>query len=192
MTNLYGANHRADGNQSHFRTNCLLLATLAGVVGLAGCASYRFGAASLYAPDVTTVYVPMIESESFRRDLGERLTEAVVKEIELKTPFKVVGTPDADSILSTRLVNDSKRVTVENPNDDPRAVELNLVAEVTWYNRRRAPLMTPTLVPLPPELVPVGQTGQLIPVSGQSVASQQQLAIARLAEQIVATMEEPW
>ena len=57
------------------------------------------GAESLYAPDVQTVYVPMIESESFRRDLGERLTEAVVKEIELKSPFKVVGTPDADSIF---------------------------------------------------------------------------------------------
>ena len=67
---------------------------------LAGCASYQVGSESLYAPDVATVYVPMIESDSYRRDLGERLTEAVIKEIELKTPYKVVGTPDADSILS--------------------------------------------------------------------------------------------
>ena len=65
-----------------------------------GCASYHVGTQSLYAPDVATVYVPMIESGSYRRDLGERLTEAVVKEIELKTPYKVVGTPAADSILS--------------------------------------------------------------------------------------------
>ena len=42
-------------------------------------------------PDVSTVYVPMIESGSYRRDLGERLTEAVAKQIELKTPYKVVG-----------------------------------------------------------------------------------------------------
>ena len=46
----------------------------------------------------------MIESDSYRRDLGERLTEAVIKEIELKTPYKVVGTPDADSILSVQLL----------------------------------------------------------------------------------------
>ena len=65
-----------------------------------GCAAYRFGNGTLYAPDVPTVYVPMIESDSFRRDLGERLTEAVVKEIELKTPFKVVGTPDAPTACS--------------------------------------------------------------------------------------------
>ena len=103
---------------------------------------------SLYAPDVTTVYVPMIESESFRRDLGEQLTEAVVKEIELKTPFKVVGTPAADSILSARLVGDTKRVIVENRNDDPRVIEHGLAAEVTWLNRRREPLCTPRPGPI--------------------------------------------
>src|SRR5881397_1775573 len=68
-----------------------------------GCIGYHAGTGSLYAPDVATVYVPMIESDSYRRDLGERLTEAVVKEIELKTPYKAVSTPNADSILSVRL-----------------------------------------------------------------------------------------
>ena len=163
---------------------CLLLAM--------GCASYRVGARSLYAPDVTTVYVPMIESDSFRRDLGERLTEAVVKEIELKTPFKVVGNPDADSILSARLVSETKRVTIENPNDDPRAIEIGMIAEVTWLNRRREPLRLPASIALPPELLPVGQTSTLIPEVGQSVATAQQQAIERLAQQIVSTMEEPW
>jgi hypothetical protein len=150
------------------------------------------GSDTLYAPDVRTVYVPMIQSESFRRDLGERLTEAVVKEIELKTPFKVVGTPDADSILSARLVSDTKRVTIENKNDDPRALELNMVAEITWLNRRREPLHLPAAVPLPPELVPINQASALLPEAGQSVATTQQQAIERLAQQIVSTMEEPW
>jgi hypothetical protein len=159
-----------------------------------GCAAYRFGNEPLYAPDVTTVYVPMIESDSFRRDLGERLTEAVVKEIEAKTPFKVVGTPDgADSVLGARLLNDRKIVTVENQNDDPRTVEIGMTAEVTWINRRRQPLCPPTNVPLPAELfIPMGQTAAQLPEAGQSVATQQQVAIERLAQQIVATMEEPW
>jgi len=158
----------------------------------AGCAAYRVGARSLYAPDIATVYVPMIESDSFRRDLGERLTEAVVKEIELKTPFKVVGTPDADSILSTRLVGDTKRVTIENRNDDPRAVEFNIAAEVTWLNRRRIPLRAPSTLELPPELLPIAQSSTLLPEVGQSVVTAQQQAIERLAQQIVSTMEEPW
>ena len=157
-----------------------------------GCASYQVGARSLYAPDVTTVYVPMIQSESFRRDLGERLTEAVVKEIELRTPFKVVGTPDADSILSAKLVSDTKRVVVENQNDDPRVLEMGMVVEVTWLNRRRQPLRLPTTLALPPELVRMGQTTALVPEVGQSVATSQQQAIERLAQQIVSAMEEPW
>ncbi|MBX3424868.1 MAG: hypothetical protein KF688_04235 [Pirellulales bacterium] len=157
-----------------------------------GCATYRVGNETLYAPDVSTVYVPMIESDSFRPDLGERLTEAVIKEIELKTPYKVVGTPDADSVLAARIVSDVKKVIVENQNDDPRAIELSVRADVTWYNRRRAPLGAPASIAVPPGLLPMNQTGALITEAGQSIATQQQLAIQRLAEQIVATMEEPW
>src|SRR6266576_327238 len=79
------------------------------LLSLSGCIGYHAGTNSLYAADVATVYVPMIESDSYRRDLGERLTEAIVKEIELKTPYKVVSTPDADSILYARLQVDTRR-----------------------------------------------------------------------------------
>src|SRR3954449_3287605 len=89
--------------------NCLTLC-----FAISGCVGYQVGTASLYAPDVATVYVPMIESDSYRRDLGERLTEAVVKEIELKTPYKVVSTPNADSVLSARLQVDTRRRVIEN------------------------------------------------------------------------------
>ncbi len=159
---------------------------------LAGCAGYQVGSHSLYAPDVATVYVPMIESDSYRRDLGEQLTEAVVKQIELTTPYKVVSTPDADSILSARLVSDTRRTTEETAFDDPRVYETAVRAEVTWLNRRRQPICPPQSVGLPPELVGIGQTATLIPEAGQSVATAQQQAIARLAQQIVGTMEQPW
>ena len=57
---------------------------MVGLAVLAGCASYRVGNASLYPPHIRTVYVPVFESASYRRNLGERLTEAVMKEIEAK------------------------------------------------------------------------------------------------------------
>src|SRR5262245_45813771 len=159
---------------------------------LAGCAGYQVGTNSLYAPDVRTVYVPMIESESYRRDLGERLTEAVVKEIELKTPYKVVGTPDADSILSARLLGDTRHVLAENSFDQARVSETELQAQVTWLNRRRLPIVPTQSIAIPPELMPISQTSTLIPEIGQSVATSQQQAIERLAQQIVSTMEAPW
>ena len=161
-------------------------------VALGGCAGYQVGADSLYAPDVQTVYVPMIESESYRRDLGERLKEAVDKEIELKTPYKVVSTPDADSILSVRLMDDTRHVLAENSFDNPRVSETNLRAEVSWLNRRRLPVVPVQSIGMPLELLPINQSSNLIPEIGQSVATSQQQAIERLAQQIVATMEAPW
>src|SRR3954467_13885000 len=107
--------------------NCLWLC-----VALSGCIGYQWGTGSLYAPDIATVYVPMIESDSYRRDLGERLTEAVCKEIELKTPYKGVTTPDADSILSARVITDTRRRVIQNAFSDPRVSETDLRAQVNW------------------------------------------------------------
>jgi Lipopolysaccharide-assembly len=157
-----------------------------------GCIGYHAGTNSLYAADVATVYVPMIDSDSYRRDLGERLTEAIVKEIELKTPYKVVNTPDADSILSARLITDTRRRVIQNGFSDPRVSETELRAEVNWINRRRQPLVPVQMIPIPTELLAISQASNLIPEAGQSVATSQQQAIQRLAQQIVGTMEAPW
>jgi hypothetical protein len=162
------------------------------VVMLAGCIGYHVGTNSLYAADVATVYVPMIESDSYRRDLGERLTEAVVKEIELKTPYKVVSTPDADSVLTARLTSDTRRRLIQNGFSDPRVSETDIRAEVNWVNRRRQPMVPVQMIPIPAELLAINQTTNIIPEAGQSVATSQQQAIQRLAQQIVGTMEAPW
>ena len=46
-----------------------------------------------------TVFV-YFKTQTFRRDLQLMLTEAVEKEIDMRTPYKVVGDPaKADSIL---------------------------------------------------------------------------------------------
>jgi Lipopolysaccharide-assembly len=170
----------------------ILAAITTSTLLLTGCAHYQVGSESLYAPDIATVYVPMIESDSFRPDLGERLTEAVIKEIELKTPYKVVGTPDADSILAVKLSGDSRHLLGENSFDDPRLSESAVYTQVSWLNRRRLPMCPPESIALPPELLDIDQTANLVPEAGQSVASSQQQAIERLAQQIVGTMEAPW
>src|SRR6478752_10094504 len=97
----------------------IVMATLA----VAGCAGYQIGRGGLYRPDVRTVHVPVAQSDSYRRYLGERLTEAVVKEVELRTPYKVVASDTADSVLSIRLVSDSKRVINNNRFNEPRDIE---------------------------------------------------------------------
>jgi len=163
--------------------------------GLLGCAAYRFGNNTLYAANVRTIYVPLFQCDSFRVtpavDLGVRLTEAVCKEIEKRTPFKVVDGAGADSILTGRIVADTKRMMVESPSDQSRMVELNLQVLVTWADRGGAVLASGA-VPVPAASVDVGQSAALVPEYGRSVVSTQQEGIVKMAQQIVGLMEEPW
>ena len=159
---------------------------------VSGCAAYRFGARTLYPPDIQTVYVPIFESDSFRRNLAEFLTEAVAKEIEDKTPYKVVGTPEADSVLTGKITTDTKRVVIEDPYDYPRETQINMSIEVTWVNRKGDLVMQPTTMPVPPSLVTMTGNGTLVPEFGQSVATAQLESIQSLSAQIVSLMEMPW
>jgi len=168
------------------------VAVVACLAAVPGCAGYQIGNRSLYPGDVQTVYVPMFESNSFRRNLGERLTEAVIKEINLKTPFRVVSTPDADSILSGRILTDAKHVAVENKFGDPRETEVSLKVEVQWIDRHSNAILRTGAVPLGPEAAVLTGTADIVPEVGQSVATAQQQAIQRIARQIVALMESPW
>ena len=172
------------------------LFALAACPAAAGCAGYRFGNNTLYAPNVRTVYVPVFQCDSFRTtpaiDIGERLTEAVCKEIEKRTPFKVVGSAaGADSVLTGRIVADVKRMVVESPTDQSRMVEFNYQTLVTWADRGGTVIASGE-VPLPAAQVDVGQAAAIVPEFGRSVASAQQEAIVKLAQQIVGLMEEPW
>ena len=160
---------------------------------LSGCAAYQIGTRSLFPANVGTVHVPIFESNSFRRGLGERLTEAVVKEIERRTPYKVIGNSyEADSVLSGLILHDSKKVLIETRTDEPRELELNFVVEVRWLNRRGQEIRQSQEIPLQPELVDINQTTLIVPEAGQSVATAQQRAIDDLAAQIVGMMEAPW
>ena len=161
-------------------------------VCLAGCAGYQIGNQSLYPRGIRTVYVPVFESSSFRRNLGERLTEAVQKEIELKTPYKVTGSPSADSELRGRIASEGKHVVVESRTGEPREVQVNMQVEVAWIDHQGNMIRPAQPIPIPAELTDVGGSANLVPETGQSTATAQQQAIHRLAEQIVALMEAPW
>jgi hypothetical protein len=160
---------------------------------ISGCAPYRVGTQSLYPADVATVHVPIFESDSFRRNLGERLTEAVAKQIEDETPYKVVRSGTADSTLTGRIIHDRKRVLIENRNDDVREVETSLYVQVTWTKRDGTLIAQNAMIPVDPAMtIDVLGLSSVVPETGQSITTGHQKAIDRLAAQIVGMMEAPW
>ena len=159
---------------------------------LSGCAGYQIGNQTLFPADIQTVYVPMFESKSFRRGLGERLTEAVVKAIEGRTPYKVVSDPNADSVLTGRLLAENKSVLVPSLTGDAREIQVGMHVEVSWVDRKGRMLRDTQYVPLPEEMTDISTTGNVVPEVGQSITTAQQQAIERMAQQIVGLMEKPW
>jgi Lipopolysaccharide-assembly len=174
----------------HSALSIILVAV--GLASLPGCAGYQIGRRSLYRPDVRTVHVPMIQSDSYRRYLGERLTEAIVKEIELRTPYKVVDADSADSVLSVRLVSDAKRVLANNRFSEPRDIETDFFVQASWIDRRGDLIMSQDNLPAAPLLVNLGQQANFVPEGGQSLITAQQEAIQKLAQQVVGQMEMAW
>ena len=74
---------------------CLLLCTL-------GCASGEAGGwthGSTYDTNLRTIAVPVFGNATSDRKLSQNLTEAIVKEIEGVTPWKVTGQGRADTML---------------------------------------------------------------------------------------------
>jgi len=190
--NAAPAAHRPSPRLGPLLRGVLLGLCLAGIMGLAGCAQYRLGYDQLYTPTIRTVYVPVFESDSYRRNLGERLTEAVIKEIERRTPYKIVSSPMADSVLSGRIVTETKRVLVESPLDEPRVLEINLQVRVTWSDRQGGILQPELAIPVNDDSLLVGRATPLQVEVGQSIATGHQTTIQRLAQQIVSMMESPW
>ncbi len=168
------------------------LILLAMMLGSGGCAAYQFGSASMFLPGIRTVHVPIVRNDTFRHDLGVRLTEAIVKEIEDRTPYKVTGDPNADSTLVCRVVNETKRVLTETGTDDPRALDATVSVRASWTGRNGELLMQNAVTPTGELAIGFSQDSRFVPEAGQSVDTAMQSAIDDLAARIVSQMEVRW
>ena len=158
---------------------CLLAITFV------GCAGYNLGNQYLFRNDIRTVHVPIFESDSNRRFLSQRLTEAVVKQVEQGTPLTITDPSISNSFLRGRLVLDAKSTVTENQFDDARAVRTAFRVEIDWVDRAGVPLM-------PRRSVTIDHSVDFIPEGGQSLATAQQEVIERIAREVVGQMEMPW
>ncbi|MGQ0635418.1 MAG: LPS assembly lipoprotein LptE [Planctomycetaceae bacterium] len=154
-----------------------------------GC-GYTVGAP--FAPEIRTVHVPAFTSNSNRRGIEYQLTEAVQKQIQQRSHFKLSKEADADTLLRGRVVDYSKRVLGQTGNSDPRQLEMNLRVEVTWEDARTGEVLRQQQIPITPEALALAAQSDLAPEIGQSLATGTNDAVSRLARNIVDMMESPW
>lgn len=180
---------------------CLMaLLSTAVLLSLAGCGSFGrspstsseggFFGWHFYAPfdtsEVKTVAV-FFKTNSFRRDIEKQLTEAVEKEINLRTPFKLE--PDhtkADSLLSGVITYANKGLVVEAPTNFARELNMTINVAVKWTRN------PPTEVEDKQLPTMVVETINFIPEVGDTTLGATNKVVQALAKQIVDMMEQPW
>ena len=160
------------------------------LVSVPACGHYVLGPS--HRPGISSISVPVFTTDSNRRGLEVRLTEAVHREIQRRMPYRLVPGPRADSRLTGRIVSVGKNVLGETKFDDPRELQLSLAVEVTWTDLRTKKVLAEDSVPVDSTAVPLVTRSSLAPEVGQSLATASQEAIDRMARRIVDLLEAPW
>ena len=174
---------------------CAAIAALsAACITLIGCSSdptkgYAFNAT--FDRDVETVAVPIFDNTTFFTALETTLTDAVVKRIQIATPWRVTDAEIADTTLSGTITR-ARLLTLSNSRAVglPEEQALTLTVDFTWRDNRTGELLaskrefaaTSTFVPA------TGVDGQ----PGERIEIGQRSAIDELAEAIVNDMRQNW
>src|SRR3954466_10473696 len=101
-----------------------------------------------YDPNIRTVRVPIFKNRTFMTvtpNVGMEmdLTRAVVREIEQKTPFKVVqDCGAADTELRGVIVGFSKNLLNYNAFNEVREAETQLVVQLVWRDLRSGKILS--------------------------------------------------
>lgn len=163
--------------------------------GPIGCAEDSGGlfsgyqAEELFPEDVHTVAVNIFESRTFYRDIEFELTEALGKEIETRTPYKLAtGDSAADTVLSGTLVSVEERVLSRGQDTGAVPQEVQVVATATfeWKDLRTGDVLR--------RRGAVQGTGEFIPTHpmGQTFEVARHQAVAELSREIVSIMRRDW
>jgi hypothetical protein len=107
-----------------------------------------------YDEGIRTVYVPIFKNLTLWRGLEFDLTRAVVRQIELKTPYKVVSDRcTADTELKGTIISLNKLILNRNQLNEVREAETTLAVEIEWRDLRTGEILSqprrPGAVPLP-------------------------------------------
>jgi len=150
--------------------------------GVGGCA---YSTKRPFRTDIRTVHVEMLHSKDFRRELEFRLTEALIKRIELDTPYRIDEKRTANAELTGEILAVRNQTFGQDISTGrPREIGSTVVVRFRFQDLRSGDILVER-----PRFV--YQTSYIPPV-GETFSDGMTRAMDGLAEQIVETMETDW
>lgn len=156
----------------------------AAALTLTAC-GYRY--ADIYPAEFRTVAVPVFENRTFDRDVAYEVTEALIKHLESRTPYKTAGTDRADTLLRGTVTGvDRRPLSRTAAGGLPQEIELVVTVDFAWIDQRRGEVLVAR-----EGFTSVGRYVPTLPV-GEDDARGRQAAAARLAADVVAQLRSGW
>ena len=144
-----------------------------------------YSSTPLYRQSVHTVAVPIFINKTYRREMEFRLTEALDKQIESRTPYKLADQKNADTVLTGTIVEIHEDVLTRRTGFNlPRETQVTVAVDFVWKDTRSGRILL--------ERKMFNRSATEIPQVGERVTDAQQLAVERLAAAIVDQMQTDW
>lgn len=108
-----------------------------GLVLIPGCASdptqgYSFS--STFDTESRTIQVPIFQNKTFYKGVESELTEAIVKEVQNKTPWIIDPSPAADTTLNGTITSVQLRQTALDPSGYVQELGYIITVDFQWVD----------------------------------------------------------
>lgn len=164
------------------RIGFMLTACAMALLPAAGCS---YSTKRPFPDNVQTVAVDMFQSKEFRRELEFDLTEAVVKRIEMDTPYAIRSRKVADTVLEGEILEVRQNAFADEfGTGRPREVAATIVVSCRWKDLRDGRILM--------EVPRLTYTTSWIPPVHETFAKGMVRGMDGLAEKIVESMESDW
>jgi hypothetical protein len=136
---------------------------------------------------VRTVAVPMFQNPTFSRGLEIELTDAIIKEIQAKTPWRVTTEGTANTTLTGTLTDSRlRRLSIGRETGYSQEIAVELTVDFDWKDSRTGKtLVSRRSFTASEAFVPASP-------ANERIESGQHAAVQRIARDIVAELRSNW
>ena len=138
-----------------------------------------------FSTDIQSIHVEMFQSKEFRRELEFRLTEAIVKRIEMDTPYRIAPRRTADALMTGEILSVDNRTFGDDFDTNlPREIGSTIVVRFRVQDMRTGEILAQ-------RRRFVYQTSYIPPV-GETFDQGMTRGLEGLAEKMVESIESDW
>jgi hypothetical protein len=140
---------------------------------------------SLYREDVRTVAVPIFKNKDYHRGVEFALSKALVNQLEMRTPYKVVDREKADTVLEGEIVSIAiHTVSQDTSSAIPQEQLYDIKVNFTWKDQRSGLILC--------NRTNFEQTTTFYPTLGEPEFEGSQNGVEKLALGIVQELQADW